>query len=84
MIADNFYPIFILMITVLACFIQKNLGGLRPTSVSPWTRWRVKGDQMPRPPLQSFLAWPKTNEPIFFLCNPLAGIYPSTFTNVCF
>ena len=35
MIADIFYPIFTLMITILACFIQKKK--LAPTKASPWT-----------------------------------------------
>ena len=39
MVADIFYPILTLKITVLACFIQKKIGGLAPNRASPWTPW---------------------------------------------
>ena len=48
MVADIFYPIFTLKITVFACFIQKNIikkikniGGLAPTRASPWTNDQI-------------------------------------------
>ena len=48
MIADIFYLIFTLMITVLVCFIQKKLfGGFTPMT-SPWTPWGLTVP--PRPP----------------------------------
>ena len=76
MITDNFYPIFTLPITILACVIQKpknknkKLGELHPykgISLDP-----LRGLQLPpAPQLQLFLALPKTNAPIFFLYHPL-------------
>ena len=62
MITDNFYPIFTLAITILACFIQKTknkkkIGELQPykgISLDP-----VRGLQLPPDPqLQLFLALP--------------------------
>ena len=82
MIADNFYPIFTLVITVLACFIQKKLGALPPPAYLLGLPGGLTAPTDPQ--LQSFLALPKTNESIFFLYYPLVGIYPSTFTNVHF
>ena len=40
MVADIFYPILTLKITVLVSFIQKKkIGGLAPNRASPWTPW---------------------------------------------
>ena len=62
MIADIFYPIFTLMITILACFIRKKkrkivLGicTLMFTKVLPWTPWRGgEGGLTARPGPPSF------------------------------
>ena len=49
MIADIFYPIFTLTITILACFIRKKrkiVQGICThtfTKASPWTPWRGEG-----------------------------------------
>ena len=73
MIAEIFYPIFTLTITVLACSIQKNcLGALHPClhksiTLDPW-----KLTAPPDPQLQSFLASSKTDVSLFFLYYPLA------------
>ena len=49
MVADIFYPIFTLKITVLACFVQKqtNVGGFAPTMASPWTPWWAYSSPIP-------------------------------------
>ena len=70
MIADIFYPICTLTITVLACFIRKKaklFGGLQQR-----LHQGIALDT-PDPQLQSFLALPKTDAPIFFLYHPLIG-----------
>ena len=62
MIADIFYPIFTLTITVLARFTLKKL--FRGFVPMPSTSYR---SGPPDPQLQLFLALPKTDVPIFFL-----------------
>ena len=64
MVADIFYPILTLKITVLACFIQKKLGASPPTRASPWTPWWVYSS--PHTP-----SCKKNDAPIFFLDYPL-------------
>ena len=66
MIADIFYPIFTLKITVLACFIQKKLNCLG--LLHPRIHQGIALDPLdpPDPQLQLFLALPKTDVPIFF------------------
>ena len=77
MMADIFYPISTLMITVLAFSVlymkkTKLFGGFAPTP-SQRHRHRPPGGLTvpPDTQLQSFLASPKTNAPIFFLYYPL-------------
>ena len=69
MIADIFYPIFILMITVLAYF---NVWGFRIDIFTKAFPWVLDGLQLPPDPqLLSFLALQKIDAPIFFLYYPL-------------
>ena len=76
MIADISYPIFTLTITILACFIRKKskiVQGFVYTR-SPRHRPESPGEDLKLPPdpqLQSFLALPRTDTPIFFLYYPL-------------
>ena len=74
MIADIFYPIFTLKITVLVCFIQKklNCSGL----LYPLLHQDIALDPLDSadPQLQLFLALPKTDVPIYFLYYPLMAI----------
>ena len=67
MIADVFYPIFTLMTSILACFIQKKLFGCSASMPSPGHHPALPPD----PQLQSFLALQKTDAPIYFLYHPL-------------
>ena len=75
MIADIFYPIFNLTITVLACFIRKKAKLFRDlhTRVFQGTALDPLGglELPPDPQLQSFLAMPRIDTPIFFLYYPL-------------
>ena len=82
MIADIFYPIFTLMITILACFIRKKKGklfwGFAPSCSPRYCPGLHGGGEKgglqlaPDPPAsQSFLAFPRTDAPIFFLSHPL-------------
>ena len=67
MIADIFYPIFTLTITILVCFSHKKatlLGVLHPCLHQGITL------DTPDPQLQSFLALPKTDAPIFLCIIP--------------
>ena len=72
MIAENFYPIFTLTITILACLYEKK------TKIVPGFHQGISLGLLegglaasPDPQLQSFLALPKTDAPIFFLHYPL-------------
>ena len=77
MIADIFYPILTLKITVLAYFIRKKetklFVGFSPTPSTGHHPGHSGGSlqQPPDPQLQSYLASPKTDAPIFFLYYPL-------------
>ena len=75
MIADIFYPIFILLITVLVCFIQKKtklFGGFAPMLSPRHYLGPPSGSCLPSDPqLQLFLALLKTDVPIFCLYYPL-------------
>ena len=77
MMADIFHPIFTLTITVLACFIRKKTKLFRsfaPKSLPRHPPRPPGGLQLPLDPqsqLQSFLALPKNDAPIFFLYYPL-------------
>ena len=62
MVADIFYPILTLKITVLACFIQKKLGALPPPGHLPGPPGGLTVP--PYPKLQ------KNNAPIFSLDYP--------------
>ena len=65
MVADIFYPILTLKITVLACFIQKKNRGPRPQqsiTLDPLVVLQLS----PYPQLQK-----KNDAPIFFLDYPL-------------
>ena len=67
MVADIFYPIFTLKITVLACFIQekqKNLGASSPPGHLPGP----PGGLTAPPPIPP--AAKKNDAPIFFLDYP--------------
>ena len=86
MIADIFYPIFTLTITILACFIRKKkencLGDLHPhvhQGIALDSMEGGRGEGLTahpgRPASQSFLAFPKTNAPIFFLYYPLVMLH---------
>ena len=67
MVADIFYPILTLKITVLVSFIQKKkIGGLAPNRASLWTPWWAYSS----PPLNP-LSCKKKNVLIFFLDYPL-------------
>ena len=69
MIADIFYPVFTLTITVLAYF---NVWGFRTYIFTKAVPLGPGGLQLtPEPQLLSFLAWPKIDGPIFFLYYPL-------------
>ena len=66
MIADIFYPIFTLTITVLAYF---NVEGFTTTSSPRHCPGALGGLQLPSDPqLLSFLAWPKINAPCIIPC----------------
>ena len=68
MVADIFYPIFTLKITVLACFIQekqKNLGASSPPGHLPGPPGGLTAPPLPIPP-----AAKKNDAPIFFLDYP--------------
>ena len=68
MVADIFYPIFTLKITVLACFIQekqKNLGASSPPGHLPGPPGGLTAPPPPYPQLQK-----KNDAPIFFLDYP--------------
>ena len=68
MVADIFYHLFTLIITVLVCFIQKNLFRVFAPTLSP-RHWVPS----PKPPAAAvFLAWPKSDVPIFFSALPPA------------
>ena len=73
MIADIFYPISTLTITVLAYFIRKKMfRGFAPTSSPGHHPGPLRGLQLPPDPqLQLFLALSKTDAPILFLYYPL-------------
>ena len=76
MIADIFYTIFTLTITISVCFTRKKVKLFRGFSItrSPRHRPRPPGgaySSPPEPQLQSVLAFPKTDAPIFFLHYPL-------------
>ena len=81
MIANIFYPIFTLTITGLACFMRKKLFGfLHPRLHQGIALDLLGGLQLPPDPqLQSFLAWPKTDVPIFFLHYPNIKNYIHTY-----
>ena len=70
MIADIFYPIFTLTITILACFIQnKIVWGLHThafTRASPWTTW-VAYSSPQTPSCNHFWLCQKLVRPYFFL-----------------
>ena len=69
MIADIFYPIFTLTITVLAYF---NVWGFRTDIFTKAFPWVLGGLQLPPDPqLLSFLVLQKIDAPIFFLYYPL-------------
>ena len=74
MIADIFYPIFILTITILACFMRKKklFRGFAPTPSPGHYPGPPEGFQLLplSPHLQSFLAFPKAEAPIFFCIIP--------------
>ena len=74
MIANIFHPIFTLTITILASFVRKKaklFRGFAPM-LSPRHRPGPPGyNPPPDPQLQSFLALPRTETPIFFLYYPL-------------
>ena len=75
MITNIFHPIFTLTITILACFVRKKaklFRGFAPT-LSPRHRPGppAYSPPPPDPQLQSFLALPRTETPIFFLYYPL-------------
>ena len=75
MIADIFYPIFILMITVLAYL---NVWGFRTDIFTKAFPWVLGGLQLPPDPqLLSFLALQKIDAPIFFLYYPLVNCHLS-------
>ena len=86
MIADIFYPIFTLMITVLACCTWKKtkfVSGLCThafTRASPWTPWGGGLQLPPDTQLQLILALSKTNMTIFFLYYTLLSQTCLTFT----
>ena len=67
MIADIFYPIFTLTITVTACFIQKKKNQNCLRVLHPHFH---QGNALD-PQFQLLLASPKTDAPIFFLYYPL-------------
>ena len=75
-IADIFYPIFILTITILACFIRKKKQSCSG-DLHPHVHQGIDLDPMeclqldPDPQLQSFLAFPRTDAPISFQYYPL-------------
>ena len=69
MVADIFYPILTLKITVLACFIQKkNLGASPPARASPLTPWWVYSSPIPSAANKK---QKKNDASIFFLDYPL-------------
>ena len=78
MITDIMYPIFTLTITILACFIKKIAILFRDLhtrvhqgiALDPMEGLKLHRD----PQLQSFLALPRTEVPIFFLYHPLVKV----------
>ena len=75
MIADIFYPIFILTITILACFIQRKkklFVGLAPTpSTGHHPGHSGELTDPPQTPAAILFGFSKTDAPIFFLYYPL-------------
>ena len=73
MIADIFYPISTVTITVLAYFTRKKIvQGLCThafTRTSPWVLWELTA--LPIPPAVIVFGFAKTDAPIFFLYYPL-------------
>ena len=78
MITDIIYPIVTLTITILACFIKKIARLFRDLHTR--VHQGIAQDPMeglklhPDPQLQSFLALPRTEVPIFFLHHPLVKV----------
>ena len=84
MIADLFYPTFTLTITVLACFIRRKklFEGSRPCLHQGIALYLLGEGGLQLPPdaqLQSFLALPITNAPIFLLYYPLISTHYHIF-----
>ena len=77
MVADIFYPIFILKITVLVCFLQKKLG----TSPQPGHLPERPGGLTapPIPQAAKKKKQKKNDAPIFFLAFPLLAFSYSQF-----
>ena len=81
MIADIFYPIFILTTTILVCFIRKKncLGGFAPTSSprycpgSPGGRGAYSSPP-PDPSCNCFWLCQKPMQPYFFCIIPCSGL----------
>ena len=69
MVADIFYPILTLKITVLACFIQKKIGGLTPRQSI--TLDPLVGLQLPHTLSYKQETKKKNDASIFFLDYPL-------------
>ena len=68
MVADIFYPILTLKITVLACFIQKKIGGLTPRQSI--TLDPLVGLQLPHTLSYKQETKKKTMRPYFFWIIP--------------
>ena len=83
MIADIFYPIFTLTITVLACFIQKNCLGLLPSPRHCPGPLEVL--QLPQTPsCNRFWLGQKLMRPYFFCIIPwLRSFFLTTFNFSC-
>ena len=77
MISDIFYPIFTLMISILACFVRRKSKIVQRFAYTRSSRHRTgPPGGLKTPPdlhLQSFLALPRPNAAIFFLYYPLMG-----------
>ena len=80
MIADIFYPIFTLTITILACFIRKKKencsGDLHPNVHQGIALDSIEGGRggltaRPEPPASIVFGFSRTDAPIFFLYYPL-------------
>ena len=72
MIANISHPIFTLTIIILASFVRKKAKLFR--GFAPMHRPGPPGySPPPDPQLQSFLALPRTETPIFFLYYPLVS-----------